>query len=55
MDVDGAAVAEIIKAPDLVEQLIAREDAVRAGGQMVKKLQFLGGRVAGGQTADKAK
>ena len=44
MDIDGAAVAEIIKAPDLVEQLIAREDAVRAGGQMVKEFHLLGRR-----------
>lgn len=45
MDVDGMAVAEIIKSPDLVEQLVAREDAVRAGREMEQKLHFLGRRL----------
>ena len=45
MDVHGAGIAEIIKAPHLVEQLVAGENAVGGGGKMIEKLHFLGGRL----------
>ena len=45
MHVDGAAVAEIVEAPDLVEQLVAGIDAVRRGGEVIEKLHLLGRRV----------
>ena len=45
MDVHGAAVAEIVKAPHLVEQLVARVDAVGRGREVVQQLQLLRGRV----------
>ena len=43
MDVDGAAVTEIVEAPDLVQQLVAGIYPVWRGGQVVKKLHLLGG------------
>ena len=45
MHVHGAAVAEIVKAPHLVEQLVARVDAVGRGREVVQQLQLLRGRV----------
>ena len=45
MHVDGAAVAKIVKPPDLVEQLISRIDPVGRGCQMVQKLHLLGRRL----------
>ena len=43
MHIDGAAVAVILKAPHLVQQLVAGVDAVRVGGQTVQQFQLLGG------------
>ena len=42
MNVHGAAVAEVVEAPHLIEQLIARVDAVGRCGQMIEQLQLLG-------------
>ena len=41
MDVDRAGVAVILKAPDLVQQLVAGVDAVRVTGQAGQQLQLL--------------
>ena len=43
MHINGAAVAVILKAPHLVQQLVAGVDAVRMGGQTVQQFQLLGG------------
>ena len=45
MDIHGTAVAEIIKSPYLVQQLVAGIHPVGGGCQMVQKLQLLGRRV----------
>ena len=45
VNVNGAAVAEVIKAPNLVKKLIAREYAVVVGGKEVEELELLGGNV----------
>ena len=45
MHVHGAAVAEVVKAPHLVEQLVAGVDAVGRGRKVVQKLHLLGRRV----------
>ena len=45
MNVDSSRVAEVIEAPDLVEQLVAGEDAVVVRREEVKKLQLLRGDV----------
>ena len=45
MNVYRARVAEVIKAPYLVEQLVARENAVIVGCEEVEKLKFLGRNV----------
>ena len=45
MDVHGAGVAEIVEAPDLVQQLIAGVDPVGRGGQIEQQLHLLGGRI----------
>jgi len=43
MHINGAAVAVILKAPHLVQQLVTGVDAVRVGGQTVQQFQLLGG------------
>ena len=43
MDIDGAAVAVVLKAPHLVQQLVAGVNTVGVGGQAVQQLQLLGG------------
>ena len=45
MDVHRPAVAEIVKAPHFVQQLVAGIDPVGRGGQVVQQLHLLGGRV----------
>ena len=45
MHVHGAAVAEVIKAPHLVEQLVAGVDAVGRRREVVQQLHLLGRRV----------
>ena len=45
MHVHGAAVAEVVKAPHLVEQLVAGVDAVGRRRKVVQKLHLLGRRV----------
>ena len=45
MDVHGAGVAEVVKAPHLIQQLVAGKHAVGGRRQMVEQLQLLGGRV----------
>ena len=45
MDVHGAGVAEIVEAPHLIQQLVAGVDPVGRGGQVVKQLHLLGGRI----------
>ena len=42
MDIDGAAVAVVLEAPDLIQQLIAGEYAVGVAGQVEQELQLLG-------------
>ncbi len=42
MYVYGTAVAVVFKAPDLIEQLIAREYLVRIGREVIQQLQLLG-------------
>lgn len=45
MDIDRAGVTEIVKAPHLVEELIARENAVAIRGKEVEELELLRGNV----------
>ena len=45
MDIHGTAVAEVVKAPDLVQQLIAGVYPVGRGCQIEQQFHFLGGRV----------
>ena len=45
MDVHGAAVTEIVKAPHLVQQLVAGVDPVGGHRQVVQQFQFLGRRI----------
>ena len=45
MDIDGAGVAEIIKPPDFVQQLIAGKNAIRRGSKMIEKFHFLRGSI----------
>ena len=45
MDVHGAGVAEVVKAPHLVQQLVAGVYPVGGGGQVIQQLQLLGRRV----------
>ena len=40
MNVNGSAVAVVIKSPNLVEELISREHPVRVAGEMIKKLKL---------------
>ena len=42
MHVHGTAVAEVVKAPDLVQQLITGIDPVGRGSQVVQQLHLLG-------------
>ena len=45
MNIHRPGIAEIIKAPDLVQQLIAGVHPIGGGGQIVQQLHLLGGRV----------
>ena len=45
MYIHGAAVAEVVKAPHLIQQLVAGVDPVGRGGQVIEQLQLLGGSV----------
>ena len=45
VDVDGAGAAEVVVAPDLLEQLRAGEDAARVLGQELHQLELLVGEV----------
>ena len=45
MHIHRAAVAEIVEAPNLIQQLVAGVNPVGCGCQMVQKLQLLGRRV----------
>ena len=45
MYVYGAAVAEVVKAPHLIQQLVAGEHPVGRGRQVVQQLQLFGGRI----------
>ena len=45
MHVHRARVAEVVEAPHLVKELVARVDAVRRGGEVIEKLQLFGRRV----------
>ena len=42
MYVYGTAVAEVVKAPYLVQQLVAGKDLVGVGGEVVEQLELLG-------------
>ena len=42
MDIHRPAVAKVVKAPDLVQQLIAGVDPVGGGGEIVEQLHLLG-------------
>ena len=45
VDVDGAGAAEVVVAPDLLEQLRAGEDAARVLGEVLQELELLEGQV----------
>ena len=47
VDVDGAGAAEVVVAPDLLEQLLAAEDAARVLGEVLQELELLVGQVEG--------
>jgi hypothetical protein len=44
VDINGAAVAVVVEAPDLVEQLVAGEDPVEFAGQLEEQLPSLSAR-----------
>ncbi|CAN3975112.1 Plasmid mobilization relaxosome protein MobC, partial [Dysosmobacter welbionis] len=45
VDIHCPAVAEVVKAPHLIQQLVPGVHPVGGGGQMIQQLQLLGGRV----------
>ena len=45
MHIDRARVAEVVKAPDIVQELCAGKDPVRALGQEIQQLDLLGRRI----------
>ena len=45
VNIHRPGVAEVIKAPDLVQELVPGKDPVGGGGQVEQQLQFLRGRI----------